>query len=89
MTYAIAKATQVVLFAEYRKASEAMRKYDAFKNSLGMTPDSVKWSQEWQADYRAYMDAFKAYRKYNETFVKQFHKEIRAEMRGAEMRNKR
>lgn len=48
---------------------------------MGLTPDSVRATPEWQAASKAYAQAFYALREFNMANVKKFAKDIRAERR--------
>lgn len=49
------------------------------RGPLGLPPDDVKASPEWQTAYRNFNTAFEALRKFNGTYVKAFADELRHE----------
>lgn len=48
---------------------------------MGLTPERVRSTPEWQAAKRAYELAANRLRNFNEHFVKKYAKEIRADRR--------
>ena len=79
-TYLEAKAHRDALQATVQATSDALRSRSG-GGPMGMTPGHVRSTPEWQTARRAYDLAFQRLRNFNEHFVKQYAKEIRAERR--------
>jgi len=45
---------------------------------MGLTPDSVKATSEWQADYKKFNACMKLAQNFNRMFVREFKKEWKA-----------
>lgn len=81
MTYTEAKATKVRLERDLTEASAVMQAFP--RSSVGLTPDYVKATPEYQVAKRASAAAFKALQIFNTWFVKTFAAEYRADRRAA------
>ena len=79
MTYPEAKAIAEALWADVKSTGAILQGFP--KGRMGLTPDDVKASAEFQAAKRAYDVAFKRLRDFNGVFTKTFKAEIRAERR--------
>lgn len=60
-----------------RGASDKLNAYP--KSALGLTPDHIKATAQWQAERKACDLAFNALRNYNRSFTKAYAHELRAE----------
>jgi hypothetical protein len=61
-----------------RAVNETSAKLQEFpRGPLGLTPDDVKASPEWQTAHRNFDIAFQALRKFNSTYTKTFAEELR------------
>ena len=78
MTYDEYKAAKAALEAACAAAAEPLTKLSG-GGSMGLTPDSVTFSPEFQAADRAYKLAFAALRSFNGKYVRLFEKEARAD----------
>lgn len=78
--YVSAKTQRDALQAEVDRTGAALRALSG-GGAMGLTPDDVKASPEWQAAKRAYDAAFAALRQFNQRFTKDFAQDIRAERR--------
>jgi hypothetical protein len=82
MTYEAAKAIKAELEARVTIASAAIRSVKgAGSGAMGLTPDAVKFSPEYQAAKRAYDKAHDDMRKFNATFLRLYGREYQAERR--------
>lgn len=80
MTYAIAKIAKAQLETSANVASAALSAIPGVGTGLmGLTPDSVRATAEWQNARRSYERAWSALRAFNGRFVKTYAEEIRAE----------
>lgn len=77
MTYSEAKAIRDQLEAIATRHSDKLNRYP--RGPMGLTPDHIKASDQWRADYRAYHVAAARFREYNRRFAKAYKAEIRAE----------
>jgi hypothetical protein len=75
-----AKAMQARLDREVARSSEALLHFPK-SGPLGLTPDHVKASPEYQAAKSAFDRAFASLRNFNSTFTAEFANELRAERR--------
>jgi hypothetical protein len=76
--YPIAKARKEALEADTQAAGAILA--NGFpKGPMGLTPDNVKASPEWQEASRAYATAFQQLRDFNEWFLKEYAKEEKAD----------
>lgn len=78
MTFEEAKAAIAKVNAEVDAASAALQAFPK-TGSMGLTPDHVKASPEWQAAKRLFDVQFSRLRSLNGWYVKAFKAEIRAE----------
>ncbi len=83
--YAYAKAKCQMLRAQTASLSEILKSFP--RGALGLTPDSVKASSDWQAAKKAYDLAFRLERSHNAVFVRRFAREYRAERRAKSSRS--
>jgi len=51
------------------------------KGEMGLTPDSIKFSSEFQEDKFNFRRAFEELRTFNKSYIKLFKKELKAERR--------
>ncbi len=77
MTYAEAKMIAQSLDSKVKEASHKLNTYPT--GQFGLTPDSIKFSPEYKADYALYYRAFQELRDFNKGFVKNFKTAIAAE----------
>ena len=61
---------------EISRLSKILNSYPS--NSMGLTPDSVKFSPQYQSDTNNYNKVAKQYREFNKFFMKTFKKEYAA-----------
>lgn len=77
MTYEEAKEYKQKINEEYDNASENIRKFE--RNDMGLIPDHIRESQEYQdADYQERV-LFAELRRFNSWFLKNFKKEYMKE----------
>jgi hypothetical protein len=76
--FPIALTAKLALDNAVTEASAALQKYP--RGNMGLTPDSVKASVEFQRDKRAYDQAFQAMRQFNTVFLKTHKKAYREYM---------
>ncbi len=80
MTYQEAKTQNDTLWDAHRAAGKALLAVPGVGSGpMGMTPDHVKQSAEYQAAKRAERESFDKLRAFSGYFVKTFKKEMRAE----------
>lgn len=79
MTFADFKARQSVLEAEYRAAVARLDAVSGERGPMGLTPDAVKATPEWQAARKASDGAFAVLRVFNGANVPIFKAEIEQE----------
>lgn len=79
MTYEIFKENQVTLWGELRRCDAILNAYP--RGTMGLTPDAVKSSPEFQRDLAAANKAFQSLRTFNKAYVSRFKKEIAADRR--------
>lgn len=80
ITFAQATQDRDVLEAEVKASGLVVRAFP-HNGPMGLTPDAIKFSPEYQSALLAYNDAFARLRMFNKTYVKQYAKEIRAARR--------
>lgn len=78
-TFAEAKAEHDRLDREFHEAGEALRAFP--RGQMGLVPDAVRATPAYRAAKTRSDKAFAALRKFNQTFVRTFAKELRAERR--------
>lgn len=84
MDYQQAKSERDRLEAAQRAAFEVLRAIPGYgTGSMGMTPDAIRATPEWQSAASANGRAFAALQTFNRDFVKRFRKEIRADRKRA------
>jgi hypothetical protein len=76
MNFEQAKAKALALWEAHADAAAVLAVFP--KGAMGLTPDAVKASPEWQAAYRIERAAFAELRTFNAMYVKRFKKEIYA-----------
>lgn len=81
MEFLEAKKIRDELAKEVEMASDALKEFLPFRNSMGLIPDHIKESKLFQDKKRAFNFAFEKQRDFNAFFVKQFKKEIREEQK--------
>jgi len=69
---------QATLTQALDEASEALSKYP--KGEMGLTPDHVKATPQWQSDKRAFENAMKTLREFNSVMLRKYKKEYRQHM---------
>lgn len=79
VTYEEAKTMRDTLEANIAKWSEILAAYP--RGPMGLTPDHLKQTPEWQHAKAECDKAFEALRRFNRVFVKRFRREIQAERR--------
>ena len=79
MTFEQAKVRQDELETAVKHTGIVLNEFP--RSGIGLVPDSIRTSPEYQAAKKAYNDAFGALRNFNVTFVKQFREELREERR--------
>lgn len=79
MNYEEAKQLQDKLYAESKRYSTILNSFP--KGPMGMTPDDVKASPEWQEAKQGYAIAADRLRKFNQKFNSVFKNEIAADRR--------
>ena len=72
-----AKMYKAYLERETDQFSKVLNSYP--KNAIGLTPDHIKATTEWQANYHWYHVWHKRLQSFNRTFTKTFKKELPAE----------
>jgi len=71
LDYAKATAQQATLYAECARAGQALNALSG-NGPMGLTPDTVRATPEWQTAKRAYQAAFAALRDFNAVYCKRF-----------------
>lgn len=79
-SFHIAKQTQTALYAECDRLTAILRAFP--HGPMGLTPDDVKQSPEFQSIKKAYDNAFAALRAFNQAYVKTYKRELAKERRG-------
>lgn len=79
MTYAQAKSIRDKLSVACDVAEAKLKAMSGSVDSLGLVPDSVKDTTEWQKAYKAERAAFIALRNHNGMMAKLFKREMAAE----------
>lgn len=79
-TYAAAKAMAAALWDANSAASRALGQFPT--GPMGLTPDEVKATPEFQAAKAAFDRSFQALRRYNGAYTRIYKHEIRADRRG-------
>lgn len=75
MEFKQAIAIQETLQQSIDTFSDKLQRYP--KGDMGLTPDEVRGSTEWQTDKRNFEDSMKNLRVFNQGFLKKFKKEYR------------
>lgn len=77
MSYAIAKATAMLLNADYSAACKVLKQIPSIGSGpMGLTPDDVKNTPEYRIAKQAMDKAFAELRSFNAVYSKRFKKEI-------------
>ena len=79
MTFEQAQAEQQRMEAEMHIAENRLKTYP--RNEIGLTPDAVRQTEEYQRDRAAFNKLFDSYRTFNAWFVKTFKNELREQRR--------
>lgn len=77
MTYQEAKEIKDNLYKELEEMSQALRTFP--KGEMGLTPDSVKSSKEFQTAKQNFTTIEKKVKEFNSFFLKNFKKEYQKE----------
>lgn len=80
MTYEQAKERRGQLEVEYQRAARALRELSG-GGPLGLTPERVRATEEWQAAKRGANDSFAALQAFNTLYTRRYRKEIAQERR--------
>jgi len=75
--FLVAREQAATLDRAVTETSAALQEFP--RGPLGLTPDDVKASPEWQTAYRNFNVAFQALRNFNGTYTKKFADELRHE----------
>ena len=82
MTYEISKVVKQQLEAETQAAIDKLNAIRGNERGpMGLTPDHIKFSPEYQQANAEFEKAFQVQRKFNAKFSRQYKNEIRAEYR--------
>jgi len=79
MNYNEAKIIKQQLEDKNKEDGNKLKKYDEFVNEIGILPDHIRESNEYQNLKRNFDKSFMELREFNGWFVKKFKKEYRAE----------
>lgn len=80
--YAVAKQAKQLFERNHIEAAAKLAAIPGVGSGpMGLTPDSVKSTPEFQTAWQAERKAFEALRQFNGAFVKKFRKEIQMERR--------
>ena len=77
LSYEAGKSHGKRLDDENRAHSEILRKFP--KGPMGLVPDNIRLSPEYQSAKRAYDHSFKALQRHNQWFVNRYKKEYAAD----------
>ncbi len=72
MDFAEAKAKSEQLWAEWKAAGAALQPFAPHRNAIGLLPDSIRLTPEYQEAKRASDAAFARLRHFNAWYVKAF-----------------
>jgi len=81
MNFQEAKEISKKLNDDMNRCSKILNEKYTEKTPMGLTPDHIKSSPEYQADKFNFEIAFANLRSFNKTYVKTFKKELREERR--------
>lgn len=81
MTYEEAKACKQVLENKNNNDSDNLKKFDEYRNTIGIVPDHIREIPEYQALKKTFDQSFAELRNFNGWYVKTFKKEIQADRR--------
>ena len=87
-SFSIALAGQDKLNEVLDFANRALGKYT--NGSMGLTPDHIKRTSEWQADKRAFETSMRNLREFNTVMLRKYKKEYRQhvkELRAAKLKS--
>ena len=79
MTYELAKQFQERLEAAVSTANAALKQFP--RTAMGLTPDHIRVTPEYQSAKHAFDEAFAALRAFNGKFVNRFKNDLAAERR--------
>ena len=74
-SFSIALSAQSQLNEVLDFANEALSKYP--KGDMGLTPDHIKATPQWQAEKRAFENAMRNLREFNAAMLRKYKKEYR------------
>lgn len=77
VTFEDAKKIKAQLEENCKKLGEAFDKYP--RGAMGLTPDHIKVTPEYQRERKLYNIAFTQLQNFNKVYVKQFKKELAEE----------
>lgn len=75
--FELAKQAKLKYEAEVNRTSDILNKFT--KGEMGLVPDHIKASSEFQAAKKDYENAFNDLRNFNSNYVKQFKVELKEE----------
>lgn len=81
MTYLEAKEMKSKLQEKYDATSKELEKFNKYRISMGIVPDHIRETPEYQKAAKEYDLAFAEIRNFNGWFVKAFKKEYAADRR--------
>jgi hypothetical protein len=81
MNYEEAKVYQQQLEDKNKAHSDTLKEFDKYRNEMGITPDHIRATSEWQKAKRDFDNSFAQLREFNGWFVKTFKKEYAADRR--------
>jgi hypothetical protein len=79
MNYAAARQIKENLDKQNEELGAKLRAYPS--GPMGLTPDAIKATDAWKADYRAFHISLRHLQRYNREFMKLYGKQYRADMR--------
>jgi hypothetical protein len=79
MTFAEAKEQKAALEKAVHETGAVLKAYP--RNAMGLVPESVRITPEYQAQRKAYQAAFSELQSFNQVYVVRFAKEIKDERR--------
>lgn len=81
MTFEEAKVISKQLNDKVDADSKALKQFDQYRNSMGLVPDHIRETPEYQTLKNEFNKSFAQLRNFNGWYVKQFKKELAAERR--------
>lgn len=79
MTFEEAKMKREEMETRHQPDYDRIKEYDKYRNGIGLIPDHIRTTEEYQAVKKACDRNFAELRSFNGWFVKTFKKEIQAE----------